>query len=81
MDLHQKLRDYISFILFKDYGRDIDDHGLFFMSSNWPNLKLYRAFVCMIHNFGQSVATTKLTYVFMVAGWCVTVDFYSQYKI
>ena len=29
--------------------------------------------------FGQS-ATSKLTHVFMVAGWWVTVDFDSKYK-
>ena len=34
----------------------------------------------MIHYFGQS-ATIKLTHIFMVVGWWVTVDFDSQYKI
>ena len=38
------------------------------------------AFVCIIRYFGQSAAS-KLMHVFLVAGWWVTVDFDSKYKI
>jgi len=54
--------------------------SFYFAVVNWPNSELCRAFVCMIRYFSQSV-TIKLAHVFMVAGWWVTVDFDSKYKI
>ena len=35
----------------------------------------------MIRYLGQSATTIKPNHVFMVAGWWVTVDFDSKYKI
>ena len=56
----------------------------------WPNSEFYGAFFCncILRYFCQSHslhpflhATIKLTHVFMVSGWWVTVDFDSQCKI
>ena len=60
--------------------KDIDVQELLLLSSNWPKSELYRAFICMICYFSQSTAI-KLRHIFLVEGWWVTVDFYSQCKI
>ena len=58
-----------------------EDYDRYFLCRQLAKLRLVagHSALHMIRYFGQS-ATIKLTHVFMVAGWWVTVDFDSQYK-